>query len=87
MSRRELGRAALRRSFVILQAITAVSSGRTVCVQREKWQTLSMHPPPGYLYILRRLRTGSPSDETPWLPNKEIFVRFDRVRETGNAAE
>jgi len=23
-------------------------------------------------YILRRLRTGSPSDETHWLPNKEM---------------
>jgi len=23
-------------------------------------------------YILRRLRTGSPSDETPCLPNKEM---------------
>ena len=50
MSRRELGRAALRRSFVILQAITAVSSGRSLC-SAEKWQTLSMHPPPGYLYM------------------------------------
>ena len=35
----ELGRAALRRSFVILQAITAVSSGRNLC-SAEKWQTL-----------------------------------------------
>jgi len=23
-------------------------------------------------YIIRRLRTGSPNDETPWLPNKEM---------------
>jgi len=27
---------------------------------------------PCFVYILRRLHTGSPSDETPWLPNKEM---------------
>jgi hypothetical protein len=25
-----------------------------------------------YLYILRRFTTGSPNDETLWLPNKEM---------------
>ena len=31
-----------------------------------------MEPPLHMSYIVRRLRTGSPSDETPWLPNKEM---------------
>jgi hypothetical protein len=25
-------------------------------------------------YILGEIRTGSPNDETPWLPNKEIYI-------------
>ena len=26
----------------------------------------------GSRYILGEIRTGSPNDETPWLPNKEM---------------
>ncbi len=32
-----------------------------------------------YPYIVRRLRTGRPSDETPWLPNKLYRTESDEI--------
>jgi len=30
-------------------------------------------------YIVRRFTTGSPNDETPWLPNKEMTKPWEDI--------
>jgi len=34
------------------------------------WYSIHVHV--SEIYILGEIRTGSPNDETPWLPNKEM---------------
>jgi hypothetical protein len=39
------------------------------------------------IYIVRRFTTGSPSDETPWLPNKEMTKPCEVSDETSTISD